>query len=194
MRSQSRRTDPLLFKARTSGNKNQKKAIDRSVLIFTTWWTDYFLTGKKSICHHPVSVSGAFPLLSGGNKSPTTFPSLWRWWGKEGRAFWSQAGCGSKQPGVVVDNSACDRGVETRWSLRSFSTQAILWFYSTQHHPKFKPYVWECCSNASQAQNLCWIWGKKILHRKSDIRTNPRECWICKKHRWTQNYTSLPQK
>ena len=31
--------------------------------------------------------------------------------------------------GLVVSGPAHDRGVETRWSLRSFSTQAILWFY-----------------------------------------------------------------
>ena len=42
-----------------------------------------------------------------------------------------QAGCGSGQPGLEVGNPTCGRGVETRWSLRSFSTQAhsmILWF------------------------------------------------------------------
>ena len=36
------------------------------------------------------------------------------------------AGCGSGQPGLVVGNSARGRGAETRWSLWSFSTQAIL--------------------------------------------------------------------
>ena len=40
-----------------------------------------------------------------------------------------QAGCGSGQPGLVVGNPAHSRGVETRWSLWSFSVQAILWFY-----------------------------------------------------------------
>ena len=39
-----------------------------------------------------------------------------------------QAGCSSGQPGLVVGNPAHSRGVETRWSLRSFSTQAIQWF------------------------------------------------------------------
>ena len=38
----------------------------------------------------------------------------------------SQAGCGSGQPGLMVGNPAHSRGVETRWSLWSFSTQAIL--------------------------------------------------------------------
>ena len=38
----------------------------------------------------------------------------------------SQAGCGSWQPGLVVGDPAHSRGVETRWSLWSFSTQAIL--------------------------------------------------------------------
>jgi len=33
------------------------------------------------------------------------------------------------QPGLVFGNPASGRGVETRWSSRSFSTQAILWFY-----------------------------------------------------------------
>ena len=40
-----------------------------------------------------------------------------------------QAGCGSGQPGLVVGNPVHSRAVETRWSLWSFSTQAILWFY-----------------------------------------------------------------
>ena len=40
-----------------------------------------------------------------------------------------QAECGSGQPGLVVGDSAHSRGVETGWSLWSFSTQAILWFY-----------------------------------------------------------------
>jgi len=40
-----------------------------------------------------------------------------------------KAGCGSGQPGVVVGDTAYGRGVETRWYLRSFSTQSILWFY-----------------------------------------------------------------
>jgi len=42
-----------------------------------------------------------------------------------------QAGCGSGQPGLVVGNLAHSRGVETTWSLRSFSTQAILWVYDS---------------------------------------------------------------
>jgi len=33
------------------------------------------------------------------------------------------------QPCLVVGDPAHNRGVETRWSLKSFSTQAILWFY-----------------------------------------------------------------
>jgi len=37
-----------------------------------------------------------------------------------------QAGCGSGQPGLVVGDPAHSRGVETRQSLLSFSTQAIL--------------------------------------------------------------------
>jgi len=37
-----------------------------------------------------------------------------------------QAGCGSGQPGLVVGDPAHSTGVETRWSLWSFSTQAIL--------------------------------------------------------------------
>ena len=35
----------------------------------------------------------------------------------------SQAGCGSVQPGLVVGNPAHLRGLETRWSLWSFSNQ-----------------------------------------------------------------------
>ena len=44
-----------------------------------------------------------------------------------------QVGRVSGQPGLVVGNAACGRGVETRWSLRSFSTQAILWFYDSMN-------------------------------------------------------------
>ena len=40
-----------------------------------------------------------------------------------------QAGCGSGQPGLVVGEPAHSRGVETRWSLWSRSTQAIQRFY-----------------------------------------------------------------
>jgi len=40
-----------------------------------------------------------------------------------------QAGCGSVKPHLVVGDSAHIRGVETRWSLWSLSTQTILWFY-----------------------------------------------------------------
>jgi len=43
-----------------------------------------------------------------------------------------QAGCGSEQPGLVAGDPAHSRGVETRWTLWSFSTQAILWFYEIQ--------------------------------------------------------------
>ena len=39
-----------------------------------------------------------------------------------------QAGCGSEQPGLVIGKAAHNRGVETWWSLWSFSTQAMLWF------------------------------------------------------------------
>ena len=42
-----------------------------------------------------------------------------------------QAGCGSGQPGLAVGDPAHSREVETRWSLWSFSTQAILWFYDS---------------------------------------------------------------
>jgi len=42
-----------------------------------------------------------------------------------------QAGCGSGQPGLVVGDPAHVRDVEARWSLGSFSTQAILWFLIT---------------------------------------------------------------
>jgi len=35
----------------------------------------------------------------------------------------------SKQPGLVEDVPTHGRGVGTRWSLRSFPTLTILWFY-----------------------------------------------------------------
>jgi len=40
-----------------------------------------------------------------------------------------QAGCGSGQRGLVVGDPAHSRGAETTWSLWSFSTQSILWFW-----------------------------------------------------------------
>jgi len=40
-------------------------------------------------------------------------------------------GCGSGQPGLVVGNPTHGKGVQTRWSLRSFSTQSILLFYDS---------------------------------------------------------------
>jgi len=40
-----------------------------------------------------------------------------------------QAGCGSGQPGLVAGDPAQSRVVETTWSMLSFSTQGILWFY-----------------------------------------------------------------
>ena len=55
-------------------------------------------------------------------------PHLWR------HSRPGQAGCGSGQPGRVVGDPAHGRGVETRWSLWSFSTQAILWFYGMECH------------------------------------------------------------
>jgi len=43
---------------------------------------------------------------------------------------------GSRQPGLVVGDPAHSRGFETRWSLRSFSTQAILWsWHHRWNHP-----------------------------------------------------------
>jgi len=40
----------------------------------------------------------------------------------------SNSGWGSGQPGLVVGDPAYSRGIKTRWSWRSFSTQAMLWF------------------------------------------------------------------
>ena len=40
-----------------------------------------------------------------------------------------QAGCGFGQPGLVVGDSAHSRGVKTWWSLWSFLTPAILWWF-----------------------------------------------------------------
>jgi len=48
---------------------------------------------------------------------------------KSGSHIQSQAGCGSGQPGLVVGDPAHSRGAETRWTLWSFSTQAIPRFH-----------------------------------------------------------------
>jgi len=45
-----------------------------------------------------------------------------------------QTGCGSGQPGLVVGNPAHSRVIETRWSLWSFSTQAILWWFYKMYY------------------------------------------------------------
>ena len=45
--------------------------------------------------------------------------------------FKGQAGCGSGQPGLVVGDPEHSREVETWWSLWSFSTQVVLWFYDS---------------------------------------------------------------
>ena len=47
------------------------------------------------------------------------------------RCIQGQARHGSRQSGLAVGNPACSMGVETRWSLWSFSTQAILWFHGS---------------------------------------------------------------
>ena len=56
-----------------------------------------------------------------------------------------QAGCGSGQPDLVVGDPTYNRRVETKWSLRSFSTQAILWFCD-----KLCQHCWEFSENERQ--------------------------------------------
>ena len=51
-----------------------------------------------------------------------------RWNKLRAACIQGQAGCGSMQPGLMVGDPAHGRGIETRWPLRSFSTQAILCF------------------------------------------------------------------
>ena len=54
-----------------------------------------------------------------------------------------QAGCGSGQPGLVVGDPAHDKEVETKWSLGSYSSQTILWFYDSPVISCYKDRVWE---------------------------------------------------
>ena len=61
-----------------------------------------------------------------------------------------QAGCGSGQPGVVVGDPARGRGVETRWSLRSFSTQAVLWFCDPKQKVFWLPLNLHCTQHEGQ--------------------------------------------
>ena len=68
---------------------------------------------------------------------PNKLPSR-RCWALSFQQTQGQAGCGSGQPGLVVGDPAYGRGVESRWSLRSFSTQAILWFYDSWCPSKLK--------------------------------------------------------
>jgi len=64
-----------------------------------------------------------------------------------------QAGCGSGQPGLVVGDPAHGKGVETWWSLWSFSTQAILWFCDsmistrTKWREKVASAAVDCCTS-----------------------------------------------
>ena len=70
-----------------------------------------------------------------------------------------QAGCGSGQPGLVVGDPVQGRGVETRWSLWSFSTQAILWWL-------YDDELWSAGTglNCYDIQPVCSELHKRSLH------------------------------
>jgi len=50
--------------------------------------------------------------------------------GVQGQDGWGP-GQSDLVPDSVVDNPVRSRGVGTRWSLRPFPAQAILWFYNS---------------------------------------------------------------
>ena len=59
-----------------------------------------------------------------GSRAQGGSPSLWQGWNFEVPS--SLSPCGSGQCGLIVGDTAHSRGIETRISLWSFSTQAIL--------------------------------------------------------------------
>lgn len=79
-----------------------------------------------------------------------------------------QVGRVSGQPGLVVGEAACGRGVETRWSYRSFSSQAILWFYECTF-PLLISYL-ECNDYFHAIKNINCVNGTKS---QSFISSNP---------------------
>ena len=70
-----------------------------------------------------------------------------------------QAGWGFGPPGLVTGDPAPSRGIETRWSLWSFSNQAILWFYDWIKSTKTR--LWDtlfymkCTRHSSDTHAVC---------------------------------------
>ena len=71
--------------------------------------------------------------------------------------FVFQAGCGSGQPGLVVGDPTHSGGVETRWSLWSFSTQAMLWFYYSMIFSLLNFQMLACCFKIKYVGIPIWL-------------------------------------
>jgi len=93
-------------------------------LVFQSWgWSTYMHTCKLAYILFLITQNLRLNVKLCFTRKIAIHPSI-------------QAGCRSGQPGLVVDNPALCRGVEIGWSLWSFSTQAILWFYSQRDSVK----------------------------------------------------------
>ena len=101
-----------------------------------------------------------------------------------------KAGCGSGQPDLEVGDPAHSRAFETQWSLWSFSTQAILWFYDLMFGIWLK-FIWDLdnlqrmpLSAGKVLKRHCCISGKRdvswsvlfnLLSRKGSVASS----WAC---------------
>ena len=101
-----------------------------------------------------------------------------------------KAGCGSGQPDLVVGDSAHSRGLKTRWSWRSLSTQAILWFYDSTIVRLVVPYYVKSISRSCKATTtvlwpptpLSWFWrsiqGNPYARSKLHKCDSPGVYWL----------------
>jgi len=93
----------------------------------------------------------------------------------------------SGQPGLVVGDPAHSRGVETRWSWWSFSTQAILWFYDISVQAQGYRTVWAhadmlCLVECGKAP-ISFKWWSSTWHlRKAE--TAAAAFWLSRSSCW----------
>ena len=98
-----------------------------------------------------------------------------------------QAACGSEQPGLVVGDPAHSRGVEIQWSLWSFSTQAVLWFYDLAVLPFIELHsntsYWRhaacaCCASSPASFGPLWAMVPRDSSHASIHITNSSSKWV----------------
>ena len=115
------------------------------------------------------------------------------------------SGCGSGQPGLGVGNSAQGRRVETGWSLRSFSTQAILWFtmilWFCENETNMKEELLDhqncslLCRNRSRRGNSPWPGAEADTWTWNHVLIGCKSLWcllcILEAGKWFKEYTDL---